>query len=48
MFFLMINLVYLEAMSSGTPIVAAEGKQMKEFFINGIHGYTWKVKREKK
>jgi glycosyltransferase involved in cell wall biosynthesis len=34
--------VYLEAMASGTPIVAAEGKQMKEFFINGIHGYTWK------
>ena len=34
--------VYLEAMSSGTPIVAAEGQQMKEFFINGIHGYTWK------
>lgn len=33
--------VYLEAMSSGTPIVAAEGQQMKEFFINGIHGYTW-------
>lgn len=28
--------VYLEAMSSGIPIVAAEGKQMKEFFINGI------------
>lgn len=34
--------VYLEAMSSGIPIVAAEGNQMKEFFINGIHGYTWK------
>lgn len=34
--------VYLEAMSSGIPIVAAEGQQMKEFFINGIHGYTWK------
>jgi glycosyltransferase involved in cell wall biosynthesis len=33
--------VYLEAMSSGVPVVAAEGKQMKEFFINGIHGYTW-------
>lgn len=27
--------VYLEAMSSGIPIVAAEGNQMKEFFING-------------
>jgi hypothetical protein len=34
--------VYLEAMSSGIPVVAAEGNQMKEFFINGIHGYTWK------
>lgn len=34
--------VYLEAMSSGIPIVAAEGKQMKEFFKQGIHGYTWK------
>ncbi len=35
--------VYLEAMSSGVPIVAAEGKQMKEFhFVNGMHGYTWK------
>ncbi|CAF0890859.1 unnamed protein product [Brachionus calyciflorus] len=34
--------VYLEAMSSGVPIVAAEGKQMREFFINGIHGYTWR------
>ncbi len=34
--------VYLEAMSSGIPIVAAEGKQMKEFhFLNGVHGYTW-------
>lgn len=27
--------VYLEAMSSGIPVVAAEGKQMKEFFIKG-------------
>lgn len=27
--------VYLEAMSCGIPIVAAEGQQMKEFFING-------------
>ncbi|RNA15001.1 glycosyl transferase [Brachionus plicatilis] len=34
--------VYLEAMSSGIPIVAAEGKQMKEFFEYGVHGYTWK------
>lgn len=34
--------VYLEAMSSGIPIVAAEGKQMKEFFEEGVHGYTWK------
>jgi hypothetical protein len=33
--------VYLEAMSSGTPIIAAEGQQMKEFFVNGKHGYTW-------
>lgn len=34
--------VYLEAMSSGTPVVAAEGQQMKEFFVNGVHGFTWK------
>jgi sulfoquinovosyltransferase len=34
--------VYLEAMSSGVPVVAAEGKQMKEFFQNGEHGNTWK------
>jgi hypothetical protein len=34
--------VYLEAMSCGTPIVAARGEQMKEFFQNGVHGYTWK------
>lgn len=35
--------VYLEAMSSGIPVIAAEGKQMKEFhFVNGVHGYTWK------
>lgn len=34
--------VYLEAMSSGIPIVAAKGKQMKEFFKEGVHGYTWK------
>ena len=33
--------VYLEAMSSGVPVVAAEGAQMKEFFVNGEHGYTW-------
>jgi hypothetical protein len=33
--------VYLEAMSCGVPVVAAEGKQMKEFFIEGQHGYTW-------
>lgn len=33
--------VYMEAMSSGVPIVAAEGTQMKEFFTNGEHGYTW-------
>ena len=34
--------VYLEAMSSGVPVVSAEGKQMKEFFVNGVHGFTWK------
>lgn len=34
--------VYLEAMSCGVPVVAAEGHQMKEFFVNGVHGYTWK------
>jgi glycosyltransferase involved in cell wall biosynthesis len=34
--------VYLEAMSCGVPVVAAEGSQMKEFFKNGVHGYTWK------
>ena len=34
--------VYLEAMSSGIPVVAAEGKQMREFFINSQHGYTWR------
>ena len=34
--------VYLEAMASGTPVVAAEGGQLKEFFINGEHGYLWK------
>lgn len=28
-------------MSSGLPIIAAEGNQMKEFFQNGKHGYTW-------
>ena len=33
--------VYLEAMSCGTPVVAAEGKQMREFFIEGVHGFTW-------
>jgi glycosyltransferase involved in cell wall biosynthesis len=33
--------VYLEAMSSGLPVVAAEGKQMKEFFVNVEHGNTW-------
>ncbi|CAF1515319.1 unnamed protein product [Adineta ricciae] len=33
--------VYLEAMASGTPVVAAEGGQLKEFFINGEHGYLW-------
>ena len=34
--------VYLEAMASGTPVVAAEGGQLKEFFLNGQHGYLWK------
>jgi len=34
--------VYLEAMASGTPVVAAEGGQLKEFFLNGEHGYLWK------
>ncbi|CAF3827278.1 unnamed protein product [Rotaria sp. Silwood1] len=33
--------VYLEAMASGIPIVAAEGGQLKEFLINGEHGYLW-------
>jgi len=33
--------VYLEALASGTPVVAAEGGQLKEFFINGEHGYLW-------
>jgi len=33
--------VYLEAMSSGTPVIAAEGGQLKEFFIVGEHGYLW-------
>ena len=33
--------VYLEAMASGTPVVAAEGGQLKEFFISGEHGYLW-------
>lgn len=33
--------VYLEAMSSCVPVVAAEGTQMKEFFVNGLHGHTW-------
>ena len=33
--------VYLEAMSCGTPIVAAEGNQMREFFVDGVHGFTW-------
>jgi glycosyltransferase involved in cell wall biosynthesis len=33
--------VYLEAMASGTPVVAAEGGQLKEFFVNGEHGYLW-------
>jgi glycosyltransferase involved in cell wall biosynthesis len=34
--------VYLEAMASGTPVIAAEGGQLKEFFVNGEHGYLWK------
>ena len=34
--------VYLEAMASGTPVIAAEGGQLKEFFIHGEHGYLWK------
>ena len=34
--------VYLEAMASGTPVVAAEGGQLKEFFVDGEHGYLWK------
>lgn len=33
--------VYLEAMASGTPVIAAEGGQLKEFFLNGEHGYLW-------
>ena len=33
--------VYLEAMASGTPVIAAEGGQLKEFFIQGEHGYLW-------
>ena len=33
--------VYLEAMSSGIPIVAAEGQQMKEFFINGMKQFHY-------
>ncbi len=33
--------VYLEAMSCSVPIVAAKGNQMKEFFQNGKHGFTW-------
>ena len=33
--------VYLEAMASGTPVIAAEGGQLKEFFVNGEHGYLW-------
>jgi glycosyltransferase involved in cell wall biosynthesis len=33
--------VYLEAMASGTPVIAAEGGQLKEFFIVGEHGYLW-------
>jgi len=34
--------VYLEAMASSTPVIAAEGEQLKEFFIHGEHGYLWK------
>ncbi|CAF1180085.1 unnamed protein product [Adineta steineri] len=34
--------VYLEAMASGTPVIAAEGGQLKEFFLIGEHGYLWK------
>ncbi|CAF4163024.1 unnamed protein product [Rotaria socialis] len=33
--------VYLEAMACGTPVIAAEGGQLKEFFVNGEHGYLW-------
>jgi glycosyltransferase involved in cell wall biosynthesis len=33
--------VYLEAMASGTPVIAAEGGQLKEFFLVGEHGYLW-------
>jgi glycosyltransferase involved in cell wall biosynthesis len=33
--------VYLEAMASGTPVIAAEGGQLKEFFLIGEHGYLW-------
>ena len=33
--------VYLEAMASGTPVIAAEGGQLKEFFVVGEHGYLW-------
>jgi glycosyltransferase involved in cell wall biosynthesis len=33
--------VYLEAMASGTPVIAAEGGQLKEFFVQSEHGYLW-------
>ena len=33
--------VYLEAMASGTPVIAAEGGQLKEFFHHSQHGYLW-------
>jgi hypothetical protein len=33
--------VYLEAMASGTPVIAAESGQLKEFFLIGEHGYLW-------
>jgi len=28
-------------MASGTPVIAAEGGQLKEFFLIGEHGYLW-------
>ncbi|CAF1188872.1 unnamed protein product [Adineta steineri] len=33
--------VYLEAMASGTPVVAAKGSQLNELFVSGECGYMW-------